>query len=207
MQCNVCGLEYGMSHNCPGPITSTGGPSAIPENVGLGYYLEKAWKIIRWDDAAIREVMDDRRALPYGLLIWTVSNTLPMLVLLGLVQFAKPIVSGPRLLIFFGLLLVYGAAYSLVHIGICHLIAKYFCAGDGKFMQILRPLLLASLVYILLAIPLAGTLVAGIAWVAVMMMVFQEVHGMEPLTAFLISAAVGVALRVGAHYLLHFPLM
>jgi hypothetical protein len=201
MQCNVCGLEYGMSHNCPGPITSTGAPSAIPEGAGLGYYLEKAWRIVRWDEVAIREVMDDRRALPYGVLIWTVSNTLPMLVLFGLV------VSGPRLLILLSLLLVYAAAYSLVHIGICHLIAKYFCAGNGKFMQILRPLLLASLVYILLAIPIAGTFVAAIVWVAAMMTVFQEVHGMEPLTAFLISAAVGVALRVGAHYLLHFPVM
>jgi hypothetical protein len=44
----------------------------------------------------------------------------------------------------------------------------------------------------LFLIPFIGPLAAGIAWIAVFAMVFQEVHGVEPLTAFLYSASVGV---------------
>jgi len=52
------------------------------------------------------------------------------------------------------------------------------------------------MVYVLAPIPLFGMLLGGIAWIAVVMMVFQEVHGMEPLTAFLLSAGVGIAIRI-----------
>jgi hypothetical protein len=47
--------------------------------------------------------------------------------------------------------------------------------------------------------------VAGLAWTAVMMMVFEEVHGIEPLTAFLLSAAVGVGLRLTLYFLVKTP--
>jgi hypothetical protein len=59
MVCNVCGLEYGLSHNCAGPL-STAGQAILsdgleaPKNGGLGYYLGEAAKIARWDDVAIR---------------------------------------------------------------------------------------------------------------------------------------------------------
>jgi hypothetical protein len=83
--------------------------------------------------------------------------------------------------------------------------AKYFCAGQGNFIQIIRPLLLAQIVYLLLLIPIAGPWVAAIASVAVMVMVFHEVHGIEFLSAFLLSAGVGLALRLIFNYFLHRP--
>jgi len=94
------------------------------------------------------------------------------------------------------ILLAYQAVLGLLHIGLCHLLAKWFCAGDGHFVQVIRPLLLASIVFIVLAVPIIGALAAGLAWIAVVMMVFEEVHGVEPLTAFLLSAGVGVTLRI-----------
>ena len=83
-----------------------------------------------------------------------------------------------------------------MHIGICHLFAKWFFAGDGHFVNLVRPLLFATIVYVLVPIPFFGMFLSGIAWIAVVMMVFQEVHGMEPLAAFLLSASEGIAIRV-----------
>ena len=149
--------------------------------------------------------MDDPHALPYGVLIWAVANGLPIFVLLSISEFKGKFLAPLRILAFTGLSLIFAAIYGLVQMGICRLLARYFCAGDGKFIQIIRPLLLASIVYSLLLVPFAGSLVAAIAWVAVMMMVFQEVHGIEPLTAFLLSAGVGVALKLISYYFLHTP--
>jgi len=180
-------------------------PSAAPQGFALGHYLGLAWRIVRWDDASIREAMDDPRVLPYGVLIWCTANALPLFAVIGLLSLRGIRILPGRIFAVIGMGLVYAAIYGLVHMGICHLLAKYFCSGGGKFIQIIRPLLLASIVYVLLVIPLAGPVVAAIAWVAVMMMVFQEVHGIEPLTAFLLSAGVGVALKLISYYFIHTP--
>src|SRR5271169_4182941 len=84
MKCDVCGQEYGLSHNCPGPLTAAGqdilneGLEA-PRDGGLIYYLGEALKIVRWDDVAIRRNAKDRRATLYGVLIWLASILLIML--------------------------------------------------------------------------------------------------------------------------------
>jgi hypothetical protein len=151
----------------------------------------------------VREVRDDSHALPYGILIWSVSIVLPLLLILTLARFRSHALSLTQIVNFIELSLISAAIYGLVHMGICHQMAKYFCAGEGRLIQIIRPLLLAEIVYLLLVIPIAGPLFAAIAWVAVMVMVFQEVHGIEPLSAFLLSAGVGVVLKLLSHYVLH----
>jgi hypothetical protein len=68
---------------------------------------------------------------------------------------------------------------------------------------VIRPLLLAGIIYLLVAVPILGPLLAPIAWICAVTAVFAEVHGIEPLTTFLFSAIVGFALRVLSHFLLH----
>jgi len=197
MKCEVCGLEYGMSHNCPGPIPATAeSQNPAPPGFALWHYLGEAWRIVRWDDAAIRRVKDDPRVMPYGIFIWAATNTIALLVILySRVRNPRLLRPGPLLfVILFSLL--YSATLSLLQMGIVHFVARFFCAGEGRFVQVLRPLLLASFVYVLQVIPIAGVLIAGLAFVAVMVMVFDEVHGMPQLTAFLVSAAAGVGLRI-----------
>jgi len=204
MKCQLCGLVYNGEHACAGIIAAgSRPPGAAPEGFALGHYLGLAWRIARWDDRAVREVMNDSHAVPYGILIWSASIALPLLVIVTLARFRGHGLSLPRIIDFIGLSLISAAVYGLVHMGICHLMAKYFCAGEGRFIQIIRPLLLAEIVYLLLVIPIAGPLLVGIAWVAVMVMVFQEVHGIEPLSAFLLSAGVGLALQLVSHFVVH----
>jgi hypothetical protein len=69
-------------------------------------------------------------------------------------------------------------------------------AGEGRFVEILRPLLLGSVVLVLLTIPYVGIFAAAIAWVCVFAMVFQEIDGVEPLSSYLLSAVVGIAFRI-----------
>lgn len=206
MRCEVCGQSFLTTHSCPGPIVVIPLENiAPPAGFALFHYLHEAWRIVLWDDAAIRRIKDDKRELPYGILIWIVANALPVLVMTIYVPAVARQFSGMGGLITLGLALVYGAVWGLIHMGICHLLAKYFCAGEGKFIQIIRPLLLASIVYVATVVPILGAIAAGIAWVAVMMMVFQEVHDMEPLTAFLLSAGVGVALRIIQYFAFKSP--
>jgi len=153
-------------------------------------------RIVRWDDEAIRRVKDDPRVLPYGILIWTLANAIPYLIIVFLWANKPSALRPTQLLVSFAAALVLGAILGLIQVGIVHLVAKYFCGGDGRFVQILRPLLLVSFVYVLQAIPVAGTLIAGIAWVCVMVMVFDEVDEMPQLTAFVVSAVAGLGLRL-----------
>jgi hypothetical protein len=48
-----------------------------PAGFALLHDLREAWRIIVWDDAAIRRVMDDARSLRYGVLFWVIGNALP----------------------------------------------------------------------------------------------------------------------------------
>ena len=66
MICQVCGLEYGLSHTCPGPLSTESqrvidAGVAAPPDGGLGYYLGQALAIVRWDDIAIRRNAKDPR--------------------------------------------------------------------------------------------------------------------------------------------------
>jgi hypothetical protein len=200
MVCAVCRMEYLTAHNCPGLTTASAeAGTAPPPGFALFYYLKEAWRIVCWDDAAIRRIAADSRALPYGLLVWALTN---LVVIVSVATFLE--VSGRtghfelwRFILGAVGSLPIAACMGLLHLGICHLCAKWFSAGEGHLLNLVRPLILATIVYVLVLVPIPifGVLLVQIAWIAVVTMVFQEVHGMEPLTAFLLSAAVGIAIR------------
>ena len=202
MICNVCGMEYGLSHNCPGPLSSAGQDILAeglhaPTDAGLGYYLGEALKIARWDDIAIRRNAKDPRATPFALIFWGVSMLLVLLVT-SFSTFSRvfprdnlvALVIGAAVGLTFGLVVM--AAITFAQLGLCHLIARWFFGATGKFRELMRPLLLAWFVNCLALIPVAGMLLAGIGWTAVLMMVFEEVDGIGRLQAFGISAGINI---------------
>ena len=208
MQCNVCGLEYGMSHNCPGPITSSSVLETLDAALkpradgGLGYYLGEAWKIVRWDDIAIRRNAKDTRAMMYAIPIWLSATTVTLLgmTLPGLIAILSRAKS-PQMAAFgaifglaFGLVLM--VILTFVQLGLCHLIAKWFFGATGRFIEVMRPLLLGWFVNCLAVIPVLGMLLAGIGWTAVLMMVFEEVDEIGRLQAFGISAVINICFLI-----------
>ena len=217
MYCDVCGQEFLVRHSCPGPI-SAGDTVAPPEGFTLFHYLRETWRIVRWDEAAIKRVMDDPRALRYGMLFWVIGITVPSLIFnfFGPMKGKAPF--GGSYLLRLSATTVFGIGLSLLQLSIIHLIAKYFCAGDGKFIQVVRPLSLVSLILLLEALPavvgillggiswaalgMAGYLFGNIAWVTVMVMVFDVVDGMEQLTAFVTSIDSVFGLRLLLEFIL-----
>jgi len=195
VKCEECGQEYGLAHNCAGVAAAsdvTDVPPA-PEGFVLFRYLGEAFRIATWDEVAIRRMMNDPRAILYGIIVYVFVISLQLaipvikLVLAGRIEHSIIIASSLAILIF-------GSAFlDFIRVGVCHCLSKWFAGGSGNFSQLFGPLLLGSIVYVLALIPFVGPLLAGLAWIAVFAMVFEEVHGIAPLTAFLFSAAVGIS--------------
>lgn len=199
MICELCGQDYGLAHNCPGARTlSMSDEEAAPPPSGFApiYYIRLAFNIARWDDVSIRRASRDSKAAYYGAFYWVVS-ALIILAATALPQLLRTIpASGPPLIIglviglFFGILVM--AVITVLQLSLCHLIAKWFFGGKGTFIGIMRPLLLGWFVNLLILVPVVGMLAAAVAWIAVLMLVFEEVDGITRLQAFLISAGVNV---------------
>src|SRR5262249_49505023 len=84
------------------------------------------------------------------------------------------------------------ALLEVARIGTCHVIAKLFFAGDGKLGELLRPLLIGSPVLALAVIPYVGAVAAGLGFVAVLCMAFQEVDHVEPLQSYILCVIVSL---------------
>lgn len=196
MQCSVCGMEYAGAHACSGGTQFVIPEEMVPPPEGIcpGYYLRMAFHIARWDDVAIRRASRDPDALFYGAIFSTISATLIFLVTALPKILSRPDRSGETL--FFGLLLglvfvwLYMSIITVIQIGVCHMIAKVFLGATGTFFGVARPLLLGWFVNCLILIPFLGPLAAAIAWTAILMLVFEEVDGVERLKAFFISAGI-----------------
>jgi hypothetical protein len=207
MRCNVCGLEYGLSHNCSGVVAMPSAEEALPAPTGFApfYYLQLAFNIVCWDDLSIRRASRDAAALYYGLAIWLTTSTILFLFTAVPVILTRRIEPQAAMAIgiVVGLLvfLVIAGVATMIQIGLCHLVSKWFFAGTGTYLGILRPILLASFVSLLMLIPIAGPLAAGIASTAVLMMVFEEVEGIARLTAFGISATINILFFVAQNLL------
>ncbi len=204
MRCSVCGQDYGLTHNCAGVAAAAPASDVAPPPAGfaLFHYLHEGIRIARWDDDAIHRTMNDSRAILYGVIVYG-----GMLALQVAVPVLRLLLTGRAeqslgLVVTAMILIPSVAALDLARIGVCHLLSKWFADGTGKFLQLLGPLFLGSVVYALAAIPLVA-LIAGLAWIAVFVNVFQEVHGIKPLTAFLFSAGVGLIFEVIQLYSLH----
>jgi hypothetical protein len=198
MRCAVCGMDYGLSHNCSGiaPLLTAEERAPPPAGFSPGYYLALAFNIARWDDVAVRQAADDPKALSYGILFWAVANYLPFAVKAAEFYGRGRSALGIQTLVGALILLPLAALLAIAQIGTCHLVAKWFCAADGRFVRLIRPLLLGSIVLVLAAIPYVGIIAASIAWIAIFCLVFQEIDNIEPLQAFLISAVIGICIRV-----------
>ena len=198
MECNVCGLEYGMTHNCAGIAPAILPEDSVPPPSGFAplHYLIEAVRIATWDDAAIRRISRDPNAPFYGIVIWAMANSFPFAIIAVQLCLLGRGAQATKLLFGLSILLPVAALWALLQIGLCFLLAKWFMAGEGRFVQSLRPLLLGSVVLVLATIPYVGVLVAAIAWIAVFAMVFQEINGIAPLSAYLLSACVGIFIRV-----------
>ena len=208
MKCPVCGHDYGVTHNCTGAPPMTPGEAAPPpEGFAPLYYLRLAFNIARWDDLSIRRASRDFKAGVYGTVLWAITATIILLFrvlpqMLGRMPSSAPgrnvgFVVG----LIFALLLM--GIVTFVQLGLCHAIAKWFFGGTGTLRGIMRPLLLGWFVNGLMLIPVVGPLAAGIAWTAVLMLVFEEVDGIGRLQAFLIAVGINIcfsALRLISHH-------
>ena len=204
MKCTVCGQDYGAAHNCAGVAAFMTPEEAAPPPSGFAplYYLRLAFSIVRWDDVAIRRASRDSNAIYYGAFVWLTSATL---ILLGTVL-PKVLLAirarGPAAVNVIGIIvgLTFGLAVmailTFIQLGLCHLIAKWFFEGTGSYLAVMRPLLLGWFVNALILIPVVGLWAAAIAWIAVLMLVFEEVGGIGRLQAFLISAGINVFFTV-----------
>lgn len=80
-----------------------------------------------------------------------------------------------------------------MQIGVSHALAKVLFQAKGSYIQVMRAYLLGQLYRFLLVVPLVGGIVGGLGAIAVLMLVFEEVDGVERMKAFGLATAVGIA--------------
>jgi hypothetical protein len=165
-----------------------------PSEFAPFYYIRMAFNIVRWDDLAIRRASRDPNALVYGAALSAMSAA-TIFLMTALPHMLTREGKAPEA-IFLGLLLglvfvwAYMGLIAVIQIGLCHAIAKVFLDAKGTLVGVMRPLFLGWFVNVLILIPIVGLYAAGIAWTAVLMLVFEEVDGIERMQAFLISAGI-----------------
>jgi|SRR5687767_7146974 len=203
MECAICGKSYSLAHECAGP-QKLSEKEAAPPPAGFAplYYLQLAAGIMRWNDLSVRRASRDPRALLYGAFIWLAAAAIvfyPAAVTAAaqglrqanvedLTGVVAVIVGIPVLII----VLVAVAVLFVLQVGLCHLIAKWFFHGKGRFIGILRPLTLGWPINILSLIPVLGPIAAALLWAAVLMVVFEEVNHIRRVHAFAISYGVNL---------------
>jgi hypothetical protein len=195
MQCSVCGQDYGVTHTCAGIA-----PMSTPEEkttppglrfAPLHYFLE-AVKILCWDDAAVRRASRDNNSLLYGFLILAIAPALPLgLMTLQNVGLGYPI---PWDLVIrrYALTLVFALTWIILQIGLAHVLAKILFEAKGTYTALMRAYLLGQLFQWLSVLPFIGGLLSGLGGIAVLMLVFEEIDGIERMKAFGLAAAIGV---------------
>jgi len=196
LRCKVCGIDFGVSHECSGlsPGMTLEEVAPPPSEFAPFYYIRMAFDIVRWDGMSVRRASRDPNALVYGAALSAMSGAIIFLVtaLPGMLTREG---KAPEA-IFLGLLLgfvfvwAYMGIIAVIQIGLCHAIAKVFLGATGTLAGVMRPLLLGWFVNALILIPVVGVYAAGIAWTAVLMLVFEEVAGIGRMQAFLISAGI-----------------
>ena len=202
MKCAVCGMDYGLSHDCSGiaPLQTPEETAPPPSGSAPLYYLRLGFNIARWDDVSIRRASRDPNALLYGCVVWVASVLVIFLgsALPAIIRRLPPSPAAVIIGMIIGLvfMLIYMGLIVVIQLGLCHVIAKWFFGATGTFVGVMRPLLLAWFVNCLILIPFLGMLAAGIAWTAVLMMVFEEVDGIGRLQAFGIAAGINICFTV-----------
>jgi hypothetical protein len=195
MQCAVCGQDYGLTHTCTGiaPM-ATAEETAPPPGLRFApvYYLNEAFKILCWDDAAVRRASRDNNSLLYGLLILLIAPAFPFgLLAYRDISLGYPV---PWALIAsrYGMVLLYSLVWIFLQIGLSHLLAKTLFDAKGSYVAIMRAYLLGQMYRWLSVVPIAGGILTVAGGVAVLMLVFEEVDGIERMKAFGLAASIGV---------------
>ncbi len=204
--CSVCGRPYGVTHSCPGPPSRVSASTwPVPTTFAPVHYFRQAIAIARFDDGAIISASLDRRSILYGAAIWLLGQFLVFGHVLWALAHSQRATRWPAVAAGCCLLVVVDAAWLLAQYGLCHILARWLFGARGTYMRLLRPLLLGSIVTWLLIVPYVGTLAGGFWSIAIMMLVFENVDGIERLKAFGLSFAVGLLFLGLAHSLIHFP--
>jgi hypothetical protein len=184
----------GNARIAPGGISEPSQP--VPPDFAPLHYLGEACRIAIWDAAAIQRTAKDPRALPYGIGVWVLANSLSFFVVVVVFR-PHGLAEGPGGLLFkIAVDLLRGALSFVIYFGLCFTVAKWFMGAEGHFVNLIRPLLLGSIVFVLVTIPIVGPLIALLAWVCVYAMVFQVVADIEALHAYVLCLSVVVAVRV-----------
>jgi hypothetical protein len=205
MQCALCGQDCGVTHSCAGiaPVVPAHevGPSPALRFDPLHYFSE-AFRILCWDDAAVRRASRDNNSILYGFVILLVS---PAFILIPLtLQNVGLGYATPWDLIAWRWLQTVGftLAWMVAQIGLSHLLAKMFFEAKGAFVAILRACMLGQLFRWLIIVPFVGGLLTGLGGIALLMLVFEEVDGVERMKAFGLAMAVGILFWIGTLWLI-----
>jgi hypothetical protein len=199
MRCAVCGVNYGLTHQCSEVAAEVAPEEAAPPPTGFApdYYLTLAFNIARLDVVAIRRAARDPNATYYGAGVWMLTASVILVGRLLPRAVALARTSGPASLIAvivglsFGLVVM--AIGTFLQLGLCHVLAKWLFGGSGTYLEVMRPLLLGWWVNCLTLVPVVGPIAAGLAWMILLMIVFEEADGIERLQALGISVGISGA--------------
>ncbi len=200
-QCSVCGQEYGLTHSCAGvaPLI-TADETAPPPKLRFAplYYLDEAFKIMTWDDVAVRRASRDNNSLLYGFLILAIGTAIPFGFLVQKsFQLGYPVpwsLMAPR----YAQTLAYTLAWIILQVGLSHQLAKLFFDAKGSYLGVMRACMLGQLFRCLIIVPVGGGALVGLGGIAVLMIVFEEVDGIDRMKAFGLAATIGVAFWVAS---------
>jgi len=162
------------------------------------HYLGEAFKILCWDDEAVRRSSKDNNSLVYGFLILAVATALPfVLLVMRDLSLGYPT---PRSLIVsrYAQALLYSLVWIVLQIGLSHFLAKTLFDAKGSFVEIMRAYLLGQMFRWLIVVPIAGGFLTGVGGIAVLMLVFEEVDGIERMKAFGLAASIGAIFWIGS---------
>jgi hypothetical protein len=204
MQCAVCGQDHGLTHTCTGiaPL-KTAEETAPPPRLRFApvHYINEAVKILSWDEAAVRRASKDNNSLLYGFLIVAIAPALPLgALMLRDVRLGYPV---PWELVIsrYGIALLGSLIWIVLQIGLSHILAKALFEAKGSYVEIMRAYLLGQLYRWLIVVPIVGGLALSVGSIAVLMLVFEEVHGIERMKAFGLAASIGVIFWIASIWL------
>jgi hypothetical protein len=198
-ECATCGQIYGITHTCPGPVVSATLPPekvwTTPSGFAPLYYLRLAIGVARFEDAAILAASRDEMAFAYGAFIWVFSR---------LVLYSVPVfplfraaargftVNWSRIVVAIAISTLVDAMVFFAQYGLAHSLARWWFGARGTYVQVMRAMLMGSIVMFSLPIPFVGPIVGGLWMVAILMRVFEEVDGVDRLKAFGLSFGIGL---------------
>jgi hypothetical protein len=194
-------------------------PVAEHHQFSLWHYLKEAFRIIVWNEDAVQRTKDDPMAIVFGVCFWAFTNTFILAASFSIFRGRFILPSALYFTTVLPIQFVTVSAVSIARLWIVHFVATTFCGGDGRFIQILRPLSLASLIQLPIAvIPLIlavsgfgdaalvilglSAILIGLANAAVTVFVFDAVDQMPQLTAFITSVVAGIFLNYALHFIM-----